>query len=60
MKMLHVNLGLVDLVSELGEGPNGTTIVRDSVGTEIEATTGYLRPIDERPIKDNSGTSAGD
>lgn len=59
MKMMHANLGEVELVSELGKGPNGTTIIKHG-GHEVEASTAYLKPIpDERTSGKDTRAKAG-
>lgn len=59
MKMLHANLGIVELVSELGKGQNGMTLIKHQ-GHEIEASTVYLKPIpDERTVDTDSRTASG-
>lgn len=48
MTALHKHLGLVELVSGLGEHTNGTTLVRKD-GVKIEATTVYLTLCENEP-----------
>lgn len=59
MTAIHKHLGLVELVSGLGEHTNGTTLVRKD-DVEIEATTAYLTIADERTASKDTGTKASD
>ena len=52
---IHANLGRVQLASNIGGWTNGTTLIVNSDGVTVEATTAYLT-LDERSDRPDTGT----